>query len=159
MAAPERTLLDTGPVVALLVAEDAHSAWAHRVWGELEPPLLTCEAVLSEAQFLIARFGGNPRAVLEFVERGVINVAFGVQNEVRRLLELPVGLPKPAHVPGRCLPGLHGRAILALPSRDHRFAFPHLPPAWATTDSRVNAGGGMKRALVTKVGAASVVTR
>ena len=44
--------------------------------------------MLSEAQFLIARFGGNPRAVLEFVERGAINVAFGVQNEVKRLLEL-----------------------------------------------------------------------
>ena len=88
MATPERSLVDTGPIVALLVAEDAHSAWAHRVWGELEPPLLTCEAVLSEAQFLIARFGGNPRAVLEFVERGAINVAFGVQNEVNRLLEL-----------------------------------------------------------------------
>ena len=88
MASPEKTLVDTGPIVALLVAEDAHSAWARRVWGELEPPLLTCEAVLSEAQFLIARFGGNPRAVLEFVERGAINVAFGVQNEVKRLLEL-----------------------------------------------------------------------
>src|ERR1035437_3809273 len=85
MAAPEKTLVDTGPIVALLVAEDAHSAWARRVWGELEPPLLTCEAVLSEAQFLIARFGGNPRSVLEFVERGAINVAFGVQNEVKRL--------------------------------------------------------------------------
>jgi predicted nucleic acid-binding protein len=88
MGAPEKTLVDTGPIVALLVAEDAHSAWAHRVWGELEPPLLTCEAVLSEAQFLIARCGGNPRAVLEFVERGAISVAFGVQNEVKRLLEL-----------------------------------------------------------------------
>ena len=74
--------------MALLVAEDAHSAWARRICGELEPPLLTCEAVLSEAQFLIARFGGNPRAVLEFVERGAINVVFSVQNEVKRLLEL-----------------------------------------------------------------------
>jgi predicted nucleic acid-binding protein len=69
MAAPEKTLIDTGPIVALLVAKDAHNVWARRVWGELEPPLLTCEAVLSEAQFLVARFGGNPRAVLEFVER------------------------------------------------------------------------------------------
>lgn len=88
MAAPERTLADTGPIVALLVAGDAHSAWAQRVWGELQPPLLTCEAVLSEAQFLIARFGGNPRAVLELVERGAISIAFSVRNEVKRLLEL-----------------------------------------------------------------------
>jgi predicted nucleic acid-binding protein len=88
MAVHERTIVDTGPIVALLVAAGAHSAWAHRVWGELEPPLLTCEAVLSEAQFLIARFGGNARAVLEFVERGAIKIAFGVQDELKRLLEL-----------------------------------------------------------------------
>jgi predicted nucleic acid-binding protein len=88
MDAPERTLVDTGPIVALLVAADAHHAWARRVWGELEPPLLTCEAVLSEAQFLIARFGGKPNAVLEFVERGAIRVAFSVQGEAKRLLEL-----------------------------------------------------------------------
>jgi hypothetical protein len=40
MATLEKTLIDTGPIVALLVAEDAHNAWARRVWGELEPPLL-----------------------------------------------------------------------------------------------------------------------
>jgi predicted nucleic acid-binding protein len=88
MGAPENTLVDTGPIVALLVAADAHNAWARRVWGEVEPPLLTCEAVLSEAQFLVARFGGNPRAVLEFVERGALHVGFGVQNHIKRLLEL-----------------------------------------------------------------------
>ncbi len=88
MAAAERNLVDTGPIVALLVAEDAHHAWAQRIWGELEPPLLTCEAVLSEAQFLIARFGGNPRSVLEFVRRGALHIAFDLETEVKRLLEL-----------------------------------------------------------------------
>jgi predicted nucleic acid-binding protein len=88
MGAPKNTLVDTGPIVGLLVAAGAHSAWAPRVWGELEPPLLTCEAVLSEAQFLVARFGGNPRAVLEFVERGALRVGFAVQNNIKRLLEL-----------------------------------------------------------------------
>jgi len=88
MAAPESTLIDAGPIVALLVAEDTHHDWARHVWERLEPPLLTCEAVLSEAQFLVARFDGNPRTVLEFVQRGALRVAFEVQNEVERLLEL-----------------------------------------------------------------------
>jgi uncharacterized protein len=88
MAAREKTLVDTGPLVALLVATDARHAWARRVWGEVSPPLLTCQAVLSEAQFLIERFGGNPRAVLEFVHRGAILVQFDLQSNVQRLLEL-----------------------------------------------------------------------
>jgi predicted nucleic acid-binding protein len=88
MATPDKTLVDTGPIMALLVADDMHNTWARRVWGELEPPLLTCEAVLSEAQFLLARFGGNPRVVLDFVRRGALLVAFDVQQKVKRLLEL-----------------------------------------------------------------------
>lgn len=84
----ERTLIDTGPLVALLVGQDAHHAWARQVWAEFEPPLLTCEAVLSETQFLVARFGGNARLVLEFVRRGVLRVEFEIQEHVIRLLEL-----------------------------------------------------------------------
>jgi uncharacterized protein len=88
MAAPENTLVDTGPLVALLIARDIHHAWARRTWEQLEAPLLTCEAVLSEAQFLVSRFGGNPRAVLECVQRGAVQVAFSVQTEVQQLLAL-----------------------------------------------------------------------
>ena len=88
MAALEKIIVDTGPIVALLVAADQHNAWARRIWSEVEPPLLTSEAVLSEAQFLVARFGGDPRAVLEFVQRGALRVTFSVPDEVRRLLQL-----------------------------------------------------------------------
>jgi predicted nucleic acid-binding protein len=88
MAAHEETLVDTGPLVALLVEQDAHHEWARRVWGALQPPLLTCEAVLSEAQFLLSRFGGNPSMVLRFVQRGAIQVAFDLESNTDRLLEL-----------------------------------------------------------------------
>ena len=87
-AVAERTLVDTGPIVALLVAPDRRHAWARDVWGQLDPPLLTCEAVLSEAQFLIERFGGNPLAVLELVQRGAIQLDFHVASNLKRLLEL-----------------------------------------------------------------------
>jgi len=83
-----RNLVDAGPIVALLIADDEHHAWAREVWAQLEPPVHTCEAVLSEAQHVVRRLGGNPLAVLEFQRRGVINVAFSVEDEVARLLEL-----------------------------------------------------------------------
>jgi predicted nucleic acid-binding protein len=88
MPARERILIDAGPLVALLVAGDARHSWALRIWGDLRPPLLTCQAVLSEAQFLVSRFGGDSAAVLEFVLRGVIEVEFDVESNVKRLLEL-----------------------------------------------------------------------
>jgi uncharacterized protein len=84
----KRNLVDAGPIIALLIADDKHHAWAREVWAQLEPPVHTCEAVLSEAQHVVRRLGGNPLAVLEFLRRGVINVAFSVEDEVARLLEL-----------------------------------------------------------------------
>ena len=46
-----RILLDTGPLVAFLNGRDKHHEWARLQWAQAVPPLLTCEAVLSEAVF------------------------------------------------------------------------------------------------------------
>jgi uncharacterized protein len=87
-AAALRTVVDTGPLVAVLNANDAHHAWAREVFGKLAPPVFTCEAVLSEAQFLLQERGGDPLAVLVWVQRGVVSLAFDAANEIERLLEL-----------------------------------------------------------------------
>jgi predicted nucleic acid-binding protein len=50
-------LADTGPIVAYLNGRDTHHAWSVSVFKELKPPLLTCEAVLSEAAFLLQSTG------------------------------------------------------------------------------------------------------
>lgn len=84
----ERILVDTGPLVALLVPADEHHHWAQKAWGQLEPPLFTCDAVLSEAQFIVDRLGGEPLTVLEFVGRAVVEPVFSVKDEITRLLQL-----------------------------------------------------------------------
>ena len=84
----KRTLVDAGPIIALLIAADEHHAWTREAWAKLEPPIHTCEAVLSEAQHVVRRLNGDPMAVLEFLRKGAINVAFSVEDEVERLLEL-----------------------------------------------------------------------
>ena len=86
-AAIQRTIVDTGPLVAVLNANDVHHAWAREVFGKLPPPVFTCEAVLSEAQFLLQERGGDPLAVLVWVQQGVINLKFDAANEIGRLLE------------------------------------------------------------------------
>jgi|SRR6266404_508628 len=88
MPVAENVLVDAGPLIALLSATDHHHAWTMEQFGQLEPPLLTCEAVLSEAQFLVERGGGEPLDVLAMVKNGVLKVAFRVEDEIERLLKL-----------------------------------------------------------------------
>jgi predicted nucleic acid-binding protein len=83
-----KTIVDTGPLVAVLNAGDEYHPWAREVFGELSPPLFTCESVLSEAQFLLQDRGGDPLAVLELVRRQVIKLSFHAEDEIERLVQL-----------------------------------------------------------------------
>lgn len=84
----ERMLVDTGPLVAVLNASDEHHTWALGVFAELEPPLFTCEAVLSECQFVLSDRERNPLAILEWVRRGIIQLDFCAGPEIDRLIAL-----------------------------------------------------------------------
>jgi predicted nucleic acid-binding protein len=83
-------IVDTGPLVAVLNRSDTYHAWALEHFGRLRPPLVTCEAVLSEASYLLEHGSAGARALLEFVDRGVVQVDFHFQNEVERVQELSV---------------------------------------------------------------------
>jgi predicted nucleic acid-binding protein len=74
-------LLDTGPLVAFLAAEDRHTAWAHEQWDRVEPPMLTCEPVLTEAAFILKREGVEADAIFALLERGIIRVALHVEEQ------------------------------------------------------------------------------
>lgn len=66
-----QVILDTGPLVALLNAGDQWHDWTQRQLAEIAPPLLTCEAVLAEACFVMQNapaatrngYCGNARSV------------------------------------------------------------------------------------------------
>ena len=92
-------LADTGPIVAYLNRRDRHHAWAVEVFQQLRPPLLTCEAVLSEAVYLLRSAPGGGDRVMELVTRGVLQVTFDLHGEVaavsgllRRYRSLPMDL-------------------------------------------------------------------
>ena len=91
-----RVLVDTGPLVALLNRRDHYHVWARSVLDTVTPPVFTCEAVLSEACFLLSRMGGGVEAVLALVQADIIRVEFqiGVEIEaVRRLAERYANVP------------------------------------------------------------------
>ena len=92
-------LLDTGPLVAFLAAETLHTAWVHEQWDRAEPPMLTCEPVLTEAAFILKREGVDPDAIFTLLERRVIRVALQLEKEradlralMRRYRDRPMSL-------------------------------------------------------------------
>ena len=60
------TLLDAGPLVSILNTEDAHHDVHHA--RRLDAPFLTCEAVLSEAHFLLQDTAGGRSRLIEIAE-------------------------------------------------------------------------------------------
>lgn len=81
-------IVDTGPLVAILNRADTHHAWATEHFAQFRPPLLTCEAVLSEASYLLGPGSKGSRALLALVEREVVQIDFRCQNEIFRINEL-----------------------------------------------------------------------
>ena len=74
-------VVDTGPIVAFLDADEARHDWARDRFEELRAPLLTCEAVLSEASFLLRRAGADPSLPVTLVQRGVLKVVSVLETE------------------------------------------------------------------------------
>lgn len=92
-------IVDTGPIVALLDADDRHHAWVKAQFARLRPPLITCESVLTEACFVIARGAGDAGTVIQLVERGVLSVvqlldveAASVARLMRKYKNVPMSL-------------------------------------------------------------------
>lgn len=81
-------LLDTGPWVALLSRNDTHHAWAVEQFKTFQAPYYTCEAVIAETCFLLARGGFDPAFALQFVERGVVQVPFALKEQISAVRQL-----------------------------------------------------------------------
>lgn len=90
------TLLDTGPLVAFLDGREEHYEWAKLEFGQLQPPLLTCEAVLAEACWLVRGIAGGADAVMELVARGIVKMPYRLENDVdgvRKIMQHYSDLP------------------------------------------------------------------
>jgi uncharacterized protein len=77
-----RVLIDTGPLVALLNRADHHHAWVRQVLDTIEPPVFTCEAVVSEACFLLSRVRDGQDAVLGLLANDILKLEFRLSSEV-----------------------------------------------------------------------------
>ena len=78
-------LIDTGPLVAFLNRRDHYHMWASSQLARMTPPLLTCEAVISETCFLLRFLPSGPIAVLELINRGLLQMTFRLGDEIVRI--------------------------------------------------------------------------
>jgi len=91
-----KIILDTGPLVAFLNKKDRHHEWAKTQFATMSPPLLTCEAVLSEACYLVRNFKNGVVTTLKLLERDLISIPFRLQDElsaIKLLLDKYQDLP------------------------------------------------------------------
>lgn len=77
----QRVLLDTGPLVAYLKRQDRFNDWATTELTRIEPPLLTCEAVIVEACFLLRNTYQGQEMVISLLGTGRIQIPFRLSEE------------------------------------------------------------------------------
>lgn len=79
-----KAIADTGFLVAFANRRDRHHDWAVALAREVDEPLLTCEAVLSEAAFHLQ----NTALVLAMVDDGLVSLSFDAKKHLRELRRL-----------------------------------------------------------------------
>ncbi|NES66061.1 MAG: PIN domain-containing protein [Okeania sp. SIO2D1] len=83
-----KVILDTGVLVAILDKSDRHYNWALKQWANIAKPVLTCEAVISEACFILKDVYGGKDAIIGLVSSGYVEVPFHFSDEVTAVREL-----------------------------------------------------------------------
>lgn len=84
----KKILLDTGLLVAIINRRDRFHHWVTRELSDITYPLLTCEAVITEACFLLRNIYGGKEAVISLVKRKNIQIPFCLSEEVATIEEL-----------------------------------------------------------------------
>jgi len=79
-----RGIADTGFIVAVGSRDDRHHAWAATLAKDITEPLITCEAVLSEAAYHLR----SSSYVLSLVKAGMLRLAFDCTRNLEQLMDL-----------------------------------------------------------------------
>lgn len=93
------TLLDTGVIVALLDRDERHHVQCVETVSDLIGPLVTCEAAIAEACYLLRGTSGAPEAIIKNVAKGVFQTpvrladqASVVETLLRKYRNVPMAL-------------------------------------------------------------------
>jgi len=84
----ETVILDASPLVAYFDANEADHPWCVRHFDALKPPLISCEAAIAEAVYLVESRGGNSGRVFDFLRQGIIQLPFHLEDEIEAIIAL-----------------------------------------------------------------------
>jgi uncharacterized protein len=82
------TVCDTGPLVAFLNRNDPHHDWAVEIMREVHAPMLTCDAVLTEAAYFLREDELDVDPLFAMIERGALQIAFDLRLHWQRIRTL-----------------------------------------------------------------------
>lgn len=92
-------IVDTGPLVALLNRNDTYHAWVVQQLRDIQPPMLTCEAVLAEATYLTRQTSGARVALMEMLAENFLGIGIALADQhsallamIRRYANVPMSL-------------------------------------------------------------------
>jgi len=81
-------VMDTGPLVAYFCASEARHPWAVEQFANLTPPVLTCEPVLTETCFLLARLRMPASRLLDKLRQGALQIGLRLDSEAAAIAQL-----------------------------------------------------------------------
>ena len=92
-------IIDAGPLVALINARDTYHTWTVEQLKQASGPLLTCEAALSEAVFLLRKIPGGASQIGGMLRSGGLKSVFCLNDEIvpvcdilRKYADVPMSL-------------------------------------------------------------------
>jgi uncharacterized protein len=81
-------IVDTGVLVASIDRRDRYHTWVTEQLKQIMPPLLTCEAVISETWFLLQRVKNGRETLLQLLDRKQVLVQFDLDAELGAVVAL-----------------------------------------------------------------------
>jgi predicted nucleic acid-binding protein len=84
----EAVILDTSALVAAVDRSEQFHAWALNALQHIRPPLITCDAVITESCFLLERLVMAHRQLARWVAEGFIQITESSSTLTRQALNL-----------------------------------------------------------------------
>jgi uncharacterized protein len=83
-----QVLVDAGFLIALYDKAESEHDISAQVYSSITAELVTCEAVIGEALYLLQRFPAAIRAMLLSLDEGVLSIPFDLAKSARRVLAI-----------------------------------------------------------------------